>query len=484
MVKKRKKELVTTGLDGLDEITGGGLPPNQLYLVTGQSGSGKTTLAMQFLMEGARLGEKTLYIGTSETKTDILKIADSHGWDVSGIEIFHQDTEFRSAETPLEQTVLHPAEVELPRLMESLIEAIRRVKPKRLVIDSVSEIRLLSHEQSWFRDQILAIKKQTADKCTTIVTDQAVYEKPVLRSLVHGVFELQRETPPYGPDRRRMQIAKLRGCSYASGSHDLKIETGGLRLFPRLIASEHRERYEPEKQPTGVSKLDEMLSGGLDSGTNVLINGPSGSGKSLLATTIVVEAARRGEKSAMFAFDERVQTLFLRARALGMELEDFSEKGLVQVTQIDPAEVSVGEFVKLVMDAVEKGAKIITIDSLNGYSYAMPEENLLTVHLHELSSYLSQQGVTSLFVLTNPGGASTHTHSLDFSYISDTVIALRLYELAGNRRKALMVHKRRLGAHDKTIREYVISPRGLSLGEVITQFRDPEDQTLRYEGND
>lgn len=477
-------ERATTGVPGLDQLMNGGLPRDNLYLINGPSGAGKTTLALQFLLEGARLGERTLYIGTSESKAGIDVLGKARGWDMTGIEIRHHAGPNEMARWP-EQTMLHPVEVELPRTMQDLMTMVEEVKPQRLVVDSLSEIRLLSREENWFRDQIKFLQRQLADRrCTVLLTDVSVEYQPVLRSAVHGVIELEQATSIYGPDRRRLRVVKMRGISHATGYHDVAIESAGLRVFPRLVAAEHRQRRPASTVSTGLSELDTMLGGGIDCGTSTLFLGPTGTGKSTLMTQYVVTAARRGEKSALYIFDERVQTVFQRAAGLGLELQEHVDSGLITVRQIDPVELTPGQFTQAVMDAVADGAQMVAIDSLNGYAYAMPEERLLELHMHELVSYLNQQGVTSLLIMTQHGLFTPRSTTFDVSYVADTVVITRPFEFRGTVRNALSVHKRRIGPHERTVREFLLRDGKLVIGKPLKEFSGVIAGNLQYLGEE
>lgn len=473
---------VKTGVPGLDCLLGGGLPRNHLYLLNGPSGAGKTTLSLQFLMQGAREGETSLYIGTSETEAEIQLVAKAHGWDLSGVELRYQSGP-GSHVAGVEQTMIHPAEVELPRTMEQLRTIVKELRPKRLVIDSLSEIRLLSREENWFREQIKLLQTHfAANGCTVFVTDLFFDEQSPLRSGVHGIIELDQHPSIYGPDRRRLRVVKVRGVSHSTGYHDMVIETGGLKIFPHLVAADHRRELQNGVISSGLPELDSLLGGGIDVGTAALFLGPTGSGKSTLTTQFVVAAARRGEQSAMYIFDERLQTLFRRAAGLGLELEEHVKSGLVTVRQVDPVELTPGQFSQAVVDSVDSGAKLVVLDSLNGYSYAMPEERLLGLHLHELLSYLGQQGVTSLQVMTQHGLITPKSTAFDVSYVADTVVVLRPFEYAGAVRKAIAVHKRRGGSHERTVRELDLSRGRVTVGKVLTDFSGVIMGQLEYLG--
>ena len=448
---------------------GGGLPPNQLYLVQGASGTGKTTFGLQFLFEGLRKGEKVLLIGTSETEQEIRFIAESHNWSFDGIDMYHHDG--AQNRELFEQTVILPAEVELPRILENLLDVVEREKPDRLVIDSLTEIRLMAREDYWYWSQLLALKRFFLDKRYTVLLTEIPTPEPfsAIHSIVHGKIELEQIPPGFGPDRRRIRIDKLQGKDFHEGYHDYKIVTGGLVCFPRLIAAEHRHRFEAETISTGNGGFDGILGGGLDTGTSVLLVGPSGTAKSLFATQCAAAAAERGEKVAMYIFDERIQTLLQRSSNVGIDLERYYREGSVRIRQIDPAELSPGEFSSYVQEQIEEGVSIVIIDSLNGYSYAMPEEKFLTVHLHELTSYLSQKKVTSIYVVAQRRMLKESTPStFDLSYIADTVIQHRYVQLQGRQKKALSVFKRRAGPHDTGVYELVIDEKGITLGEFVS----------------
>ncbi len=470
-----------TGVPGLDQVLRGGLPENHLYLVNGPSGAGKTTLVLQFLMQGAAEGARSLYVGTSETQQEIQLVSRSHGWDLSGVELRHHAGAGASTRVA-EQTMLHPAEVELPRAMEQLVAMVAEIRPRRLVIDSLSEIRILSREDNWFREQIMILQRIAAEGCTVLVTDIFFDQHSPLRSGVHGILELDQRVSQYGPDRRRIRIVKMRGIRHGTGFHDFIIEKGGLKVFPRLVAAEQRRSKQPQLISSGLAELDSLLGGGVDAGTATLLLGPTGTGKSTLATQFVVAAARRGEKSAMYVFDERLQTLFKRAAGVGLELEEHVKSGLVSVRQVDPVELTPGQFSQAVVDSAESGAQMIVIDSLNGYSYAMPEEGLLGLHLHELSSYLSERGVTSLQVMTQHGLLAPQATGFDVSYIADTVIVLRPFEHAGAVRRAISVHKRRGGSHERTIREFDMREGQVVVGMPLTEFSGVLSNQLSYLG--
>lgn len=472
-----------SGVPGLDQVLRGGLPRNQMYVISGKSGSGKTTLAMQFLLEGARVGERSLYLGTSETEEEIRQIARSHGWSLEKVAVRHMHMD--PAQKEVSQTMLHPAEVELPRTVEKMIKHIDEYQPQRVVIDSLSEIRLLARELSWYQRQLMMLKHHlTSRQCTVILTDTSSGEDPVT-TVVHGSIELDRLEPLYGPERRRLRIEKLRGHDFISGFHDYRIKRGGLHVYPRLIAGkEQRVSFPSEKMSSGMDEFDALLGGGLDKGTCTLFQGTAGTGKSALATQFAVAAARRGEKSLIYCFDERIQTFVQRAQGLGIDIQKYMSEGLVIVRQVNPAELTAGEFSSMVAEAVnQKGISIVVIDSLNGYAYALPNEKFLSVHLHEIASFLNLQGVVTLLTMAQLGGAGLITEApFEISYVSDTVIKLRYFEYRGSVRKSISVQKRRGGEHERTIRELIMDENGVQVGPVLEEFEGIISGNPRYVG--
>ena len=460
---------VSTGIEGLDQVLGGGAPREQISLIRGASGAGKTTLCMQFLIAGARQGETVLYLGTSENEEEIRKLARSHDWSLDGV-LLHR---LAPPDAGVQQTMLHPAEVELPQTMEALLSDVQKVSPTRLVIDSLAEIRVQARDELWYRRQLMILKQHfTGKRCTVLVVEIPGPAQPAIDSVVSGVIELERNTPTYGPDRRRLRVAKVRSQPFYSGYHDYKINTGGIQVFPRLTAADYRRQFAVEQISTGLSQMDRMLDGGLVRGTSILLLGLSGTGKSALASQLVVASAQRDERSVLYVFDERVQTLFQRAEGIGLPLAQHVDSGVIRVQQIDPAELTSGEFTHTVREQVEgEGVRMVAIDSLNGYAYAMPEERLLSLHLHELTSYLNQQEVTAVFTMTQHGVFNSTQQPFDVSYIADTVVLFRHFEFDGRIRKAISVYKCRSGWHETAIRELQIGSEGLQLGKPLRQFQ-------------
>lgn len=476
---------VPTGVVGLDAVLGGGLPAHHTYLIQGDHGSGKTTLGLQFCIAGARRGEQVLYLSTCETEGEIREIARSHGWSLDGVAIHYYDAR-QSLGNGSEQTVFHPAEVELPRTMETLLAVIRDAEPQRLVIDSLSEIRLLAADIHWFRRQVMLLREELAGRqCTTLFCGERQTMQDPIESIVHGVIDLEQLSPEYGPDRRRLRTAKVRGQPFASGQHDFKIHTGGIEVYPRLVAAEHRGRFASGVASSGLPELDALFGGGVDRGAGTLLLGPSGSGKSIIASQFAAAAAEAEERVALYIFDERMQTMLARAAGLGLDFQRHVDRGRVEIQQIDPAEVTPGEFSHMVRHAVEDcGVRMVIIDSLAGYVHAMPSERSLTLHLHELLSYLSQQGVTVLMVMAQHGLPGTPGHTpFDVSYIADSVLLFHMFEHAGELRKAISVYKRRGGGHERTVRELQFSPEGIRIGEALRQFEGITTGTPHYIGD-
>jgi circadian clock protein KaiC len=482
-----EKPRVSTGSAGLDDILGGGLDPDRLYLYEGRPGTGKTTIALQFLLEGVRLGERVLYVTLSETAQELRLVAKRHGWSIDGIDIF----ELVPAETTLdpdqELTVFHPAEVELSETTKLICNEVTRLNAARVVIDSLSELRLLAQSPLRYRRQVLALKHFFSERqCTVILLDDLTAQQDDLQlhSIAHGVVLLEQQAIDYGAERRRVRVVKMRGIPFRGGYHDFVIETGGLRIFPRLVAAEHHREFAGDFTSSGHAALDQMLGGGLERGTNVLFIGAAGVGKSSLALTYAIAAAKRGERAVVFAFDEGRGTIAARARTLGLPLQECLDAGLLNIQQIDPAEMSPGEFAATVRRSVEEdGARIVVIDSLNGYLNAMPDERFLVLQMHELLSYLSQLGVLTILVLAQHGLVGPMDTPLDMSYLSDAVIMLRYFEFAGTVRRALSVVKKRSGEHEHTIREFKLSSKGVRLGPPLKQFAGVLTGTPQYVGD-
>ncbi|HET7810630.1 MAG TPA: ATPase domain-containing protein [Steroidobacteraceae bacterium] len=467
---------LSTGIAGLDDVLNGGFTPNRMYLCEGVPGSGKTTLGMQFLAAGARNSESTLYVTLSESEEELREIALSHHWQLEGIRIRELIPSERSLAPDDQYTVFHPSEVELTETTKQILQDVETLKPRRVVFDSLSELRLLAGNPLRYRRQILALKQFFAGrKCTVLLLDDltATDRDLQVQSIAHGVLSLEQMVPEYGSDRRRVRVVKYRGKIFRGGFHDYAIRTGGLEVFPRLVAAEHRRSHETSRISGGVPALDTLLGGGLETGTSTLIVGAPGTGKSTLAAQFVASAADRGLKGAMFIFDESVPTLLARTQGMGIGLQRHVESGAVTVQPIDPAELTPGEFAHSLRRAVERdGARVIVIDSLNGYLNAAPEERFLTIQLHELLSYLGQLGAATLLVGAHQGlvGGAMKT-PVDTSYLADAVILLRFYEAHGEVRQAISIVKKRGGAHERTIRDYRFTSEGIQIGEPLRRFR-------------
>lgn len=475
-VVKKEQPRDGTGIAGLDDILGGGLPKNRLYLVKGTPGVGKTTLALQFLIEGVRRGERVLYITLSETEEEIRQVAASHEWSLEGVHLY----ELTSAEQTLrlgnENDLYATADVDLKETVRVLLEEVDRVKPQRVVFDSMSEIRLLAQSAIRYRRQLLSLKQHFAGRaCTVLLLDDRSGDSGDLQveSLAHGVLLLDQIAMDYGADRRRLRVSKLRGSTFRSGFHDFIVRTGGLSVFPRLIASEHRTSVLSESLPSGIGAFDALLGGGVDRSTATLLVGPAGVGKSAIATQFACAAAARGETAQMFLFEERIGTLRRRAQQMGIPLDRYLESGKVHVHQIDPAELAPDEFTYLVRRAVETdGARVVVIDSINGYFTAMPEGRSLTLQLHELLSYLSERAVASIMTMAQSGLVGMQMSApVEVSYLADTIVMLRYFEAEGRMRKAISVIKKRSGAHEDTIRDLRFGKDGIHLGDPLTNMR-------------
>jgi circadian clock protein KaiC len=468
---------LATGSAGLDDVLNGGLPANRLYLVEGDPGTGKTTMALQFLLEGARRGEPVLYVTLSETKEELTAVASSHGWSLDGVSLHELVPPEESLKTETQYTIFHPSEVELGETTRAVIEEVERIQPRRVVFDSLSEMRLLARDPLRYRRQILALKQFFAGRRSTVLLldDRTSNDADLqVQSIAHGVLMLEQVELDYGAERRRLRVSKLRGSRFRGGFHDFTIRTGGIEVFPRLVAANRHREFKAEAVESGVVELDALLGGGLDRGTATLVLGPAGCGKSSLAAHFAAAAAKRGERAATFIFDEGVNIYLNRAAGLGTGLRAEVEAGRLTLQQVDPAELSPGEFAHAVCAAVERdGARLVVIDSLNGYLQAMPDERFLTAQMHELLTFLNQQGVVTIMVMAQHGLMGAGMSSpVDVSYLADTVVLLRYFEAMGAIRRAISVVKKRTGRHEDTIRELRLSAsRGVEVGEPLTAFR-------------
>lgn len=471
---------VSTGIPGLDDILRGGLTPSRIYLVEGTPGCGKTTLALQFLLEGMRNGEPTLYVTLSETKRELTSVARSHGWSLDGIHIHEMAAAEEMLSPDAQLTMFHASELELSETTAAVLAEVNRSNPKRIVFDSLSEMRLLAQNPLRYRRQILALKQFfSGRRSTVLLLDDRTGpgEDSQLQSIAHGVILLEQLATEYGSERRRLTVCKMRGVPFRGGHHDFAIRVGGLQVYPRLIAGEHHVDFPQQEFSSGVSEFDRLLDGGLPAGSSSLFIGPAGVGKSTSALQFVLSAADRGIRGALYIFDETLNMLRSRTRKLGMNLDRHLQSGMITIQQVDPAELSPGEFVDTIRRAVDgrdashKAARVIMIDSLNGYMQSMSQEKFLTAQLHELFTYLNQRGVITLVTVAQSGMIGTHMHSpLDTTYLADNVVLFRYFEAAGRVRRALSVVKKRSGFHESTIRELTFGPGGVQVGAPLENF--------------
>ncbi|HEX6705139.1 MAG TPA: ATPase domain-containing protein [Albitalea sp.] len=468
--------MISVGNPALDEVLGGGLSANRFYMVQGVPGSGKTTLALQFMLEGLKQGESVLYVTLSETEEEIRAIARSHGWSLDGVHVLEIVPSESSLSAEEQYTVFQPDEVELDETIKFILTEVERRRPARAVFDSLSELRLLAGTPLRYRRQMLGLKQYfSGRRCTVLVLDDLTGsdDDPQLQSIAHGIIELRQETPLYGAEQRRLRVVKYRGMQFVGGQHDFRIERGGLRIFPRLVAAGHRGTARGGPLSSGVTALDALLGGGVERGTSTLLSGAPGTGKSTIALQYAVAAAQRGERAAVFLFDESIATLRKRLQGLGIEVEPLLRSGRLTLQQIDPGELSLGEFAHIVIRAgsVEQ-ASVVVIDSLNGYLNAMPSDRMLQVQLHELLTRLGQCGTATLLVSVHRGliGGSIDT-VVDASYLADTVVLLRYFENHGRVCGAISVLKKRSGEHERTIRAFEIRQGGVSVGPPLEQFQ-------------
>ena len=476
---------ISTGIVDLDHILGGGLTANRSYLLEGAPGSGKTTIALQFLLDGARSGEKGLYITLSETAVELREVAKSHNWTLDGIELFELVNE-EGLDPDSEQSILEPSEVELGETIQGVIECVDRLRPSRVVFDSLSEMRLLAQNSLRYRRQILALKQYFSTRnCTVLMLDDRSSDPGDLQlhSIAHGVITLEQAAQEYGSERRRLRVVKMRGVKYRGGFHDFAIETGGVAVFPRLIAAEHHREFDERLVSTGINEFNEMLGGGISPGTNTLLNGPSGVGKTTTAVRCALSAIERGEKVAYYLFDEGIATMMARSRSMGMDLQPHINGGALQVFQIDPAELTPGEFASWVRKAVERDeVRFVVIDSLNAFLQAMPGEKYLLLQMHEMLSYLNQQGVITMLILGQHGIVGDVRSEIDLSYLSDTIVLFRYFESRGNVLKAISVAKSRTTEHQGSIREFRLARAGVQIGEPLKDFEGVLTGLPNYRG--
>jgi len=464
-----------TGIGGLDNILGGGFKRDRVYLIEGSPGTGKTTAGLSFLLSGARAGERVLYVTLSETEAELRDTAASHGWTLDCVDIFELVPPENLLDEHQQQSLLYSSDLELGETTRLILDAVERLKPSRIVIDSLSEIRLLAQGSLRYRRQVLALKHYFARHgATVILLDDLTAEvlDKTVHSVAHGVVRLEELAPEYGAERRRVRVTKYRGRKFRGGYHDFTIRTGGLEVFPRLVSLEHRTAFDRSPLPCNVPELDQLLGGGVERGSSCLILGPAGTGKSLLAIQFAMSAIKRGEKASLFIFDEELGLLIDRTKAFGIDIEGLMASGRLMVEQVDAAELSPGEFTARVRHHVGvTGSRTIVIDSLNGYQAAMPEEHYLLLHIHELLQFLNRQGATTFLTVAQHGLVGDMKSPVDVTYLADTVMLLRYFEAMGQVRRAISIVKKRGGPHERTIREYEIDQRGLTLGQPLTQFQ-------------
>src|ERR1700733_8744894 len=476
---------LSTGIPGLDDILNGGFPRGHLYLIEGDPGTGKTTVALQFLLAGLQKGEQVLYVTLSESKQELEGVAESHGWSLAQLPIFEMMQVAEEIDPEAQYTIFHPSDVELPDTIASVLKQVDALGPQRVVFDSLSELRILARDPLRYRRQILALKRYFAGrKCTVLLLDDRTAEGGdlQLQSIAHGVLMMESLHRDFGIKRRRMEVRKLRASKFREGFHDYSIETGKIVVYPRLVAAEHKPGFAREIVSSGVTQLDALLGGGLHTGTSTLMIGPAGSGKSTVTMQYVMAAAQRGDCSVMFTFDESLATLLERAKGLGMDFASHIAAGKIEVQQIDPAELSPGEFVTRMRDAVEqKHVKVIVIDSLNGFLNSMPNEQALALQLHDLLAYRGQQGGATSMTLAQHGfvGANMDT-PVDVSYLADSVLLFRYYEVRGEVKQAVSVVKKRTGGHERTIRELSFGKGGIKVGEALRRFEGVLTGTPRF----
>lgn len=471
---KVSTDFISTGTPGLDYVLGGGLTKERLYLLEGDPGAGKTTMALQFLMEGARRGEKVLYITLAENEIELRAVADSHGFSMDGVTV-HEVIPEEGLLDPAEQyTALHPSEVELGETNNLILEMIEKIRPTRVVLDSLSELQLLSGNALRYRRHVLGLKQYFAKRsCTALLLDDksSIRRDLQVRSIAHGVISLQHFDSEYGAERRVIRVLKYRGIAFRRGPHDYSIITGGIVVYPNVVAAESRTLAERSQIKSGLDAFDALLGGGIEEGSSTLISGPPGTGKSSLATQFVKAVTQRGDKASMFLFEESFNTLLNRSKGIGLDLREPYESGLLGVHQIDPAEMSPGEFAHAVCKAADEGAKVIVIDSLNGYLNAMPDARFLSTHLHEVLTYLGQRGVATFLIGVQQGMVGTMTTGIDVSYMADNVLILRYFEARGSVEKAISVFKKRGSTHETTLRRLHITPEGIKVGAVLDNFQ-------------
>jgi circadian clock protein KaiC len=488
---------ISSGIEELDYILGGGFPANRLFLIEGAPGSGKTTLALQFLLAGAKNSETGLYVTFSESDDEIRSVADSHGWNMEGIHLQELSTLGDRLRSEEQYTVFQPADVELSETTQRVIDEVRRLSPKRVVIDSLSEIRLVARDPLRYRRQILALKDILSQcDCTVLFLEDHTLGNPdlLLQSVAHGVVLLDKAQSEYGGIRRKLQITKMRGGPSLEGMHDFAIRPGGLQVFRRLVAGDSVSSGKQAKHhldggdgglKTKNAELDLLVGGSMRWGTGVVLAGPAGTGKSTLGIQIISAAAQEGYKTCAFLFDEARATYTERAANVSLDLSGHIESGQVQVHQVDPNELSPGEFAYRVRKQVEEqGVRVVVIDSLNGYLTAMTSERFLLAQLHELLAFLNAHSVLTIMTTAQHGMLNNEdATSFELTYLADVVVYLRYFEAGGRVRKAISVIKNRLSAHETSIREFKITGKGLEIGAPLRNFEGTLSGTPKYLGD-
>ena len=484
-LEPRPQERASTGISGLDDVLGGGLPTRHLYLVEGSPGSGKTTLGMQFLLAGLQAGEPGLYVTLSETASELHEVAASHGWSLEGLSVCELVSE-QGLGPDAEQTVLYPSEVELGETTRAVMEMVERLNPRRVIFDSLSEMRLLAQDSLRYRRQILALKHFFSSRnCTVLMLDGKTAQGGDLQlhSIAHGVIGLDQGIDAYGPERRHLRVVKLRGAKFRGGEHDFNLETGGLQVFPRLVAAEYRSELHAGVVSTGTAALDNLLGGGLTRGSNALFTGPSGVGKTTTAMAAVLAALRRGERAGYYLFDEGLGTLMNRVEALGMPVRQYLDSGQLEILTLDPAEVSPGQFASIVRASVERsGVQMVVIDSINAYMQAMPGAKFLLLQMHELLTYLNLSGIVTILVMGQHGLVGEVRADVDLSYLSDAILLFRYFEARGRLLKAVSAVKSRTNNHELTIREFRLGKSGVEIGPELTDFEGVLSGVPAYRG--
>jgi len=484
--RERGRQRISTGIDGLDAILGGGLTASRMYLLEGTPGTGKTTFGLKYLMAGAAAGEAGLYITLSETALELRAVVDSHGWSLSGISVQELGNDI-GLMAEAAQTILHPSEIELGETIRSMIQEVERLNPRRVVFDSLSEMRLLAQDPLRYRRQILALKHFFADReCTVLLLDDKTSDPADLQlhSIAHGVISLEQEAREFGAERRALRVVKMRGVKFQGGWHDFLLDTGVVEVFPRLIAADHHSKFDDPLASTGSEQLDAMLGGGLAAGTNMLLLGPSGAGKTTTAIRCMVSALERGERADYYLFDEGVGTLRVRSRHLGLALDEFVASGQLVIHQIDPASLSPGEFASRVVGGVSRrGVRFVGIDSLNAYVHAMPGQSFLMLHMHELLTFLNQQGVITLLIVGQHGLVGEVRSDIDLSYLSDAILLYRYFEAESEVRTAIAVLKSRTTQNERSIRELRLgTPAGIQVGDELRGFEGVLAGAVEYRG--